>query len=106
VTGHPHGDQGLFLSAGTFRDLGGYPDQPTMEDWELTARLRRLGTVAVLDEPVVTSARAWEEHGLVWPTVLNAAVIAAYRLGVDPDRLSRWRRRIAPATQAGHATQE
>lgn len=100
LTNHPHGDQGLFLSARTFRDLGGYPAMPTMEDWELVARLKRLGRVAVLREAAVTSARAWEEHGVVRSTALNFCVIAAYRLGASPQRLARWRSRIAPATRA------
>ena len=102
LTDHPHGDQGLFLSAGTFRDLGGYPEMPTMEDWELVARLKRLGRVSILREEAVTSARAWEEHGLVWPTLLNSVVIAAYRLGVSSEALARWRHRIAPATRTRH----
>ena len=100
LTKHPHGDQGLFLSARTFSELGGFPDQPTMEDWELVARLKRLGRLVVLDEAATTSARAWDEHGLVWPTALNAAVILAYQLGVDPDRLARWRERIAPQSRS------
>jgi hypothetical protein len=39
-----------------------------------------------------TSTRAWRERGLVRATVVNMAVIAGYRLGVDPQRLARWRR--------------
>jgi rSAM/selenodomain-associated transferase 2/rSAM/selenodomain-associated transferase 1 len=96
ATGHPHGDQCLFVSAGVFREVGGYPEIATMEDWELVARLKRLGRVVMLPEVAVTSARTWDEFGLVWPTALNAAVIAGYRLGIDPDRLAEWRRRIAP----------
>ena len=92
VTGHPYGDQGLFLSARTFRDLGGFPDLPTMEDWEFVARLRKLGRVAVLDEPAVTSARAWEQNGLLRKTISNLAVIWGYQLGIDPDLLATWRR--------------
>jgi rSAM/selenodomain-associated transferase 2/rSAM/selenodomain-associated transferase 1 len=92
VTGHPYGDQGLFLPARTFLDLGGFPPLPTMEDWELVARLRRLGRVAVLDAPAVTSARAWEQSGLLRKTISNLAVIWGYQLGVDPDVLASWRR--------------
>ena len=92
LTGHPYGDQGLFLSAGTFRDLGGFPPLPTMEDWEFVARLRKLGRVAVLDERAVTSARAWEHSGLLRKTISNLAVIWGYQLGVDPDLLATWRR--------------
>ena len=38
--------------------------------------------------------------GLVWPTAVNVVGILAYSLGVDPDRIARWRRSIAPATAA------
>ena len=100
LTGFPHGDQGLFVAASTFRELGGFPHLPTMEDWELVARLRRLGAVRILPEPALTSARAWERHGLLRVTALNLAVIAAYRLGVDPNRIARWRGRIAPVSDA------
>jgi len=64
-----------------------------MEDLELVGRLRRMGRVAVLDTPAVTSARAWEHNGLVRTTVVNASAIAAYRLGADPGRVAKWRQR-------------
>ena len=92
--GVPYGDMGLFLSARTFRDLGGFPDIPTMEDLELGVRLRRLGRFVVLRQRAVTSARAWDEYGLVWPAFVNLVCIGAYRLGVDPGTISGWRRRI------------
>jgi rSAM/selenodomain-associated transferase 2/rSAM/selenodomain-associated transferase 1 len=99
LTGHPLGDQCLFLSAGTFHELGGFPELPTMEDWEFVRRLKRLGEVVQLPEPAVTSARVWDEHGLVWPTAVNSAVIIGYRLGIDPEMLADWRQRIAPASR-------
>ena len=95
--GSPWGDQALFLSRDTFAELGGFPEQPTMEDFELVRRLGRFGRVVTLRERTVTSARAWEEHGLLLPTLMNLAVIAGYRLGVDPEVLARWRKRIAPS---------
>lgn len=93
LTGSPYGDQGLFLSAHDFGELGGFPELPTMEDLEMMDRLRRLGRVAVLDEVALTSARAWERNGLVRATAVNLVGIVAYRLGADPDRVARWRRR-------------
>ena len=91
LTGHPYGDQGLFVSARTFRELGGFPEMPAMEDWEFVARLRRLGRVAVLHQRAITSARAWECNGLVRATLVNLAAVAAYRVSVDPARIARWR---------------
>ena len=98
--GIPYGDMGLFLSARTFRDLGGYPEIPTMEDLELGRRLRRLGTVVVLPQRAVTSARAWEEFGLVWPALVNLVCIGAYRLGIDPETIATWRKRIRTSDRA------
>lgn len=96
--GLPWGDQALFMSRDTFIELGGFPDQPTMEDYELAHRLARFGRVVRLPERAITSARAWDEYGLLLPTALNLAVIAAYRAGVDTRRLARWRSRIAPGS--------
>ena len=70
-----------------------------MEDWELAHRLVRFGRVDTLPQRATTSARAWEEHGLLLTTAVNAAVITGYVLGVDPGRLARWRRRIAPSAR-------
>ena len=97
--GPPWGDQALFLSRDTFDELGGFPDLPVMEDWELAHRLVRFGRVDTLPQRATTSARAWEEHGLLLTTAVNAAVITGYVLGVDPGRLARWRRRIAPSAR-------
>ena len=98
--GPPYGDQGIFMAAQTWRDLGGFGDVRVMEDIEMTTRLRRLGSVVVRPERAVTSARVWDEHGLVRPTAINALGILAYRLGMDPDRIARWRQRIAPSSRS------
>jgi hypothetical protein len=94
LSGYPYGDQGLFLRARTFRALGGFPDLPVMEDWELVHRLRRLGRIVVLPEAAVTSPRAFHEHGLVLSSAVNVAVIVAYQLGVSAERLAAWRSRL------------
>ena len=94
----PYGDQALFLRRRTFRALGGYPDLPVMEDWELVARLRRLGRVVVLRESVVTSSASFVDHGVLWTGAVTLAVIVGYQLGIDACRLAAWRR----ASPAGH----
>lgn len=96
LSGTPFGDQALFMPADTFWNLGGYPDLPTMEDLELVTRLRRLGKVRQLRPRAVTSARAWTEHGLLRTTAVNQIAIIAYRMGMDPSSIARWRRSIAP----------
>jgi rSAM/selenodomain-associated transferase 2 len=69
LTGIATGDQAIFATRAAFEAAGGYPDQPLMEDIELSKHLKRLGPPASLDARVVTSGRRWETHG-VWRTIL------------------------------------
>jgi rSAM/selenodomain-associated transferase 2 len=68
-TGIATGDQAIFVRRGVFETLGGFPDQPLMEDIELSRRLGRIGRPACLRERVTTSGRRWETRG-VWRTIL------------------------------------
>ena len=90
------GDQAIFVRSSVFRDLGGIPDQPIMEDCEFVRRLRRRGRFAFLPAEAVTSARRWRENGPVRNTAVNVLVTWAYVLGVSPDRLKAWHLRLAP----------
>lgn len=69
LTGIATGDQAIFVARAAFDAAGGYPEQPLMEDIELSARLRRTGAPACLRARVVTSGRRWESRG-VWRTIL------------------------------------
>lgn len=89
----PYGDQGLFLRRETFDQLGGFPDQPIMEDYEFVRRLRRLGRVALADGAATTSGRRWQRLGPWRPTLINSFMILAYRIGVSPATLAKWYRR-------------
>jgi len=89
LTGIATGDQGIFVERALFRAVGGYPDQPLMEDVELSKRLKRYaGRPLCLRERVVTSGRRWEQHG-VWRTI---AAMWRWRLAywrdADPARLA------------------
>lgn len=88
--GLPYGDQALFLPAALFRQLGGYPDLPIMEDYQLARALGRRGRVAFSPLKALTSGRRWRRLGLVRVTLLNQAVILGFHLGLDPARLRRW----------------
>ena len=63
------GDQAMFVERALFERIGGFKDQPLMEDIELSRRLRRIGRPACLRERVRTSGRRWEQNG-VWRTIL------------------------------------
>ena len=88
----PYGDQAIFLRTKTFHHLGGFPDQPIMEDFELVRRLQKLGKVAIVPTPVLTSARRWEKLGVGKTTLINQCIIATYLLGLPPQRIEQWYR--------------
>jgi rSAM/selenodomain-associated transferase 2 len=52
----PYGDQAIFVRAAVFRAIGGFSELPIMEDFELMLRLRKLGRIAIIPQPVLTSA--------------------------------------------------
>jgi rSAM/selenodomain-associated transferase 2 len=83
----PYGDQAIFLRAKVFDEIGGFPDLPIMEDFELMRRLQKLGSVAIIEQPVITSARRWLQQGIFKTTLINQLMILGYLMGVDLDRL-------------------
>ncbi len=89
--GLPYGDQAIFLRAKSFRHLGGFAEIPLMEDVDLVARARAVGSIRILPEAVMTSGRRWEAAGAVRMTGVNLACLAGHRLGIPPDRLAAWR---------------
>ncbi len=86
----PYGDQGFFLKAALFRSLGGFPELPLMEDFEMARRARRHGRIAISPLEAVTSARRWERVGVVRATLLNQLFLLAYLLGMPPRRMAEW----------------
>ncbi|MDP1647824.1 MAG: TIGR04283 family arsenosugar biosynthesis glycosyltransferase [Rubrivivax sp.] len=89
LSGIATGDQAIFVQAALFRRLGGYADQPLMEDIELSRRLRRIAPPACLTERVLTSGRRWETRG-VWQTILLMWRLRwRYWRGASPEALAR-----------------
>ena len=89
----PYGDQAPWCTRDAWDEVGGVPDWPLMEDWELSRRLHaRFGAPRRLAGEVVASGRRAAARPLrtavawsIFPTLL--------RLGVPPERLARWYRR-------------
>lgn len=87
-----YGDMGIFVRKGVFEALGGYAEIPLMEDMDFCRRLKKRGRVTVLPCRMRTSARRWEQEGLVKTAVRNWALQIAWALGVSPEILSRYYR--------------
>lgn len=84
-----YGDQAYFLRADVFAGLQGFRLYAIMEDLDLWLRLRRVGEVALLERPVVTSARRFLDHGPARQQLLNIALVSLYLAGVSPRTLAR-----------------
>lgn len=89
----PYGDQAIFLKKQTFQEIGGFPELPIMEDFELIRRLQSSGKITIIPVSVVTSARRWLQKGVFQTTLINQIVIIAYFLGIPPERLRTLYRR-------------
>lgn len=87
VSGVATGDQALFLRAGLFHAIGGFPAIPLMEDVAITKTLRRLSRPLCLRERVTTSSRRWEQHGIVRTVLLMWWLRLLYVCGMSPARL-------------------
>jgi hypothetical protein len=93
LTRIPFGDQAIFMRRSFFDELGGYRDIPVMEDVEIMKRIRKRGdNIIIIPQQVMTSARRYEEEGIVSCTLRNWMLQILYALGVSPERLERFYR--------------
>ncbi len=83
------GDQAYFIRAESFRAVGGYPEQPLMEDLEIIARLCSIGKVALVPQYVTTSARRHEKIGLLRSVLFMWYLRTLYKFGTSPARLQQ-----------------
>lgn len=68
LTGIATGDQAMFMTRQAFATVGGFPDQPLMEDIILSKRLLAMSRPVCLSERVITSGRRWQTRG-VWRSI-------------------------------------
>jgi len=86
--GTPFGDQGVFLTRELFEEVGGFPDLPIMEDYELSRRLAARGLRPVqLKAEVVASARRFEEGGPVRTALGMYRLRRLYRAGAPIEEI-------------------
>lgn len=81
-----YGDQALFVRRSLFERLGGFPNQPILEDVGFCERLIKVTEPLLLFPPVITDARKFLKMG-VWRSFLRVLLIilhVEYRLPVLP----------------------
>ena len=82
------GDQAIFVRRKSFVRVAGFPDQPLMEDIELSRRLGALARPVCLRQRVTTSGRRWERDGVLRTIVLMWRLRWLYWIGTPPERLA------------------
>ncbi len=89
LSGIATGDQAIFVRREDFVAIGGFPDQPLMEDIEISKRLKRRSSPLCIRERVKTSGRRWEKYG-VWRTIfLMWRLRLLYWLGYSAEKIAR-----------------
>jgi rSAM/selenodomain-associated transferase 2 len=81
-----YGDQALFLRRTLFDRLGGFPNQPILEDVAFCERLIKVTNPLLLSPPVVTDARKFIKMG-IWRSFVRVLLIilhVEFRLPVLP----------------------
>jgi len=75
--GCSHGDQGILISAGHFKQTGGFDESSRiLAETRFADRLRRNGEWILLPAEIITSARRFEKEGLKERQALNAVIMA------------------------------
>jgi len=89
LSGRLFGDQAIFVRRESLEAIGGFPDSPLMEEFELVRRLERLGRIVLLDSCVTASARRFRKHGVLATYLRMAEVLWGHSRGVPADELRR-----------------
>lgn len=89
LTGIATGDQAIFVKRNLFEKVNGFPDQPLMEDIEISWRLNQFSKPICIKQPVITSSRRWEEKGIIRTILLMWGLRLGYFLGLSPNYLHK-----------------
>lgn len=86
----PYGDQAIFVTRANLKQIGGIPGMPLMEDVAIVRSLTQTcGPCRLLSHRVHTSARRWQQDGVLRRTLKNWWLLVRYLAGVSPDSLNQ-----------------
>ncbi len=85
-----YGDQGFFVRREVFKNMNGFSPIPICEDLDFYLRLRKKGSVIMLNEKTHTSPRRWVKEGIAFTTARNILIAFLFRLGFSPRILTKW----------------
>jgi len=87
ISGVATGDQGIFVTKELFESVGGFAEIPVMEDIELSRRLKNISWPTRIRFKVTTSARRWQQQGVICTVLQMWSLRLQYWLGVSPEKL-------------------
>lgn len=90
VTSVSTGDQGLFISKSLFEKVSGYKQIPIMEDIDIAKRLKKIVSPMIIQTPIITSSRRWEQYGVIRTIVLMWALRFLFFIGISPVSLKSY----------------
>ena len=90
----PYGDQGIFTSRNMYDRVGGFAEVTIMEDYIFIRNLRKHGKIYILDEAALTSARRWQNMGVIRTTLINQLIVIGYSCGIKLPTLAHWYQRL------------
>jgi len=89
--GLPYGDQGLLVPRAMYDAVGGYCDQPLMEDVAMARALK--GKLRQINAVAITSAEKYRAQGWLRRGGKNLWTLIQYAAGTPPDKLAKVYRR-------------
>jgi len=69
-----YGDQAMFIRKSLFTELGGFPDEPVLEDLLLGEQIASVTSPVTMNSYVVTDSRKFEQSG-IWLSLLRVILI-------------------------------
>jgi len=69
-----YGDQAMFMRTSLFTELGGFPDEPILEDLLFSEQIAKVTTPVMMDSYVITDSRKFEQAG-IWLSLLRVILI-------------------------------
>ena len=67
----PYGDQGLIIHRNTYFKNNGYSSLPLMEDLDFINRLKNKNKLKLLNHPIYTNSRKWENNNIFLQSLKN-----------------------------------
>ena len=84
-----YGDQAIFVRRDIFLKIGGFDNVTLFEDALFSKKLKKEGSLRVLDNNIFVSPRRWEKNGIIKTTFINWLLTLGFMLGIPLDILKR-----------------